>query len=171
MTYILGTKQTFRDADDAVAMEFLETVCDITALPEYQQLKQFRHHYGTTRYQHCLNVAWYTFLWCRNRGLNYRSAARGAMLHDFYLYDHHKEQPFPGSHAEVHPRAALSNALKFFDPDAIMIDCIVNHMWPGSPHRPATPEGLIVTIADKYCASLEFGTFAARKGLRAVSVH
>ena len=86
MTYILGTKQSFRNADDPIAMEFLETVCDIPALPEYQKLKQYRHHYGTTRYQHCLNVAWYTFLWCRNAGLNYRSAARGAMLHDFYLY-------------------------------------------------------------------------------------
>ena len=86
MTYILGTKQSFRNADDPIAMEFLETVCDIPALPEYQKLKQYRHHYGTTRYQHCLNVAWYTFLWCRNAGLNYRSAARGAMLHDFYLF-------------------------------------------------------------------------------------
>ena len=60
--------------------------------------------------------------------------------------------------------------MKYFDLDPVMIDCIVNHMWPNSRHKPATQEGMIVSLADKYCAGLEFGVFAANKGLKAVSV-
>ena len=157
MTFIIGSTQTFTDPDDPVAMEFLETVCDIPALPEYQQLKQYRHHYGTTRYQHCLNVAWYSFVWCRKEGLNYRSAARGAMLHDFYLYDQHTE--YRGPHADVHPGEALANARKYFETDPVMEDCIISHMWPQGNVKPATREGMIVSAADKYCASLEFASF------------
>ena len=58
MTFVLGSKRDFLDYQDEEAMEFLEDVCDIVAIPEYQKLKQFRHHYSTNRYQHCLNVAW-----------------------------------------------------------------------------------------------------------------
>ncbi len=164
MMEIIGTKDLFNGADNAEAVEFLETIADIIALPEFLKLKDFRHHYGTTRYQHCLNVAWYSFIWCRKAGLDYRSAARGAMLHDFFLYDYHTDQPISGSHAEVHPLVALSNTMKHFDTNEVMIDCIVNHMWPVSSQRPLTPEGIIVSAADKYCAGLEFSSFAAETG-------
>lgn len=157
MTSVLGSKRTFLDYNDTEAMEFLECVCDIVAIPEYQELKNFRHHYSTNRYQHCLNVAWYTYLWCHHSGLNARSAARGAMLHDFFLYDWRKEgaQPIPGSHTEVHPLVALANAEKYFEVDDVMRDCILHHMWPSAPGRPLTKEGLMVTAADKYCAAME----------------
>ena len=86
------------------------------------------------------------------------SGARGAMLHDFYLYDQHKgEQPVPGRHAEVHPMVALANANKYFEVDDVMYDCIAHHMFPSTPTRPTTMEGYIVSIADKYCAGLEVG--------------
>lgn len=165
MTTVLGSKRTFLDASDEEAMDFIETVCDITAIPEYQKLKEFRHHYVTSRYQHCLNVAWYTYLWCRHRGLNYRSAARGAMLHDFFLYDWRikEQQPIPGGHCTVHPMVALANAEKYFEIDEIMRDCIVNHMWPSSPNKPLTKEGMVVVMADKYCASMEMGLYSTKK--------
>ena len=159
MTFVLGSKRTFLDYDDVEAMEFLEDVCDIVAVPKYQELKNFRHHYSTNRYQHCLNVAWYTFLWCKRRGLNAKSAARGAMLHDFFLYDWRVEgsQPIEGKYVEVHPLVALANAEKYFEVDDIMRDCILHHMWPSAKGRPLTKEGLIVTLADKYCATMEIG--------------
>ncbi|MBQ1319675.1 MAG: HD domain-containing protein [Solobacterium sp.] len=157
MTFVLGSKRDFLDYQDEEAMEFLEDVCDIVAIPEYQKLKQFRHHYSTNRYQHCLNVAWYTFLWCRRAGLNARSAARGAMLHDFFLYDWRQKetQPIPGHHAAVHPVAALANAEKYVEVDDVMRDCILHHMWPSAKGRPVTAEGLLVSLADKYCAGME----------------
>ncbi len=156
MTKVVGSKRTFTDVTDKEVIEFVNIVSDIVANEEYQKLKEYTHHFSNTRYQHCLNVAWYTYLWCRQANLNYTSAARGAMLHDFYLYDHRQgEQPIPGRHSDIHPMAALANAEKYFDVDPVMRDCIMNHMFPTSFTVPATKEGLIVTLADKYCASLE----------------
>ena len=158
MTKVVGSKRTFTDVTDEEAIEFVDIVSDIVALDEYQKMKNYTHHIGYTRYQHCLNVAWYTYLWCKRSGLNYKSATRGAMLHDFYLYDQHKgEQPIPGRHVEVHPMVALANADKYFEVDEIMYDCITHHMFPSTSIRPVTMEGYIVSIADKYCAGLEVG--------------
>lgn len=158
MTKVLGSAHTFLDAEDTDALEFIQIVCDITALPQYQKLKLFEHHHSTTRYQHCLNVAWYTYVWAKKLGLNYISAARGAMLHDFFLYDWHTGQPIPGRHTEVHPMIALENAGHFFEIDPVMKDCILHHMWPNARVCPTTAEGILVTIADKYCASIEFSS-------------
>lgn len=163
MTRIHGSSQTFLDAADDNAMEFLNTVSDITANPEYQQLKNYVHHNCTNRYQHCLNVAWYTFLWCKKAGLNYKSAARGAMCHDFYLYDNAQFYKTNMRHSVVHPRYALLNTRLHFETDPVMEDCIVHHMWPAGSGMPTTPEGMIVTLADKYCASVEWGQTQAQK--------
>ncbi len=163
MTKIHGSKQTFLDADDDTAMEFLNTVADIAADRTYQKLKNFIHHQSTNRYQHCLNVAWYTFLWCKKMGLNHVSAARGAMCHDFYLYDNAEFYKTGMRHAVVHPRYALLNTRLHFRTDQVMEDCILHHMWPAGLGRPITPEGVVVTVADKYCASLEWGTKQAEK--------
>ena len=157
MTYITGSKETFLKADHDTAMEFLKTVSDITAVEEYRQLKSFVHHKTTNRYQHCLNVAWYTFLWCKNAGFDRRSAARGAMLHDFYLYDTDEFRASGMNHNIVHPRTALKNAKHFFEVDRIMEDCIIHHMWPSGLGKPLTKEGFVVCAADKYCASIEWG--------------
>lgn len=158
MTWVIGSRRDFTDCDDFCVLEFTQIVGDIVAIDDFQQLKNFRHHHATTRYQHCLNVAWYTYLWSKAAGLNYISAARGAMLHDFFLYDRKTGQPIPGRHSEVHPIVALSNAEKYVSVDPIMQDCILHHMWPVSEIHPDTPEGMIVQAADKYCACIEAGS-------------
>ncbi|MCR5229144.1 MAG: HD domain-containing protein [Solobacterium sp.] len=161
---IINNKNTFLDADDETAMEFLKTVADITACEDYQKLKLFTHHRHTTRYQHCLNVAWYSFIWAKKAGLNYKSCARGAMLHDFYLYDPKTGgQPIKGNHIEIHPIVALANAEKYYEVDEVMKDCILHHMWPMNNIRPVTKEGMIVQAADKYCASLEWSIYNVRR--------
>ena len=168
MTKIVGSKQTFLEADNDTAMEFLNTVADIAGNGEYLKLREYTHHNSTTRYQHCLNVAWYTFLWCKNGDLDYISAARGAMLHDFYLYDTKEFRKTGASHNVVHPRQALSNAKKYFEVNAIMEDCILNHMWPSGKGKPKTVEGFVVSAADKYCASLEWGSAKAAEIVPAI---
>ncbi len=157
MTKVLGTKRLFSNADDAECMEFLEGVCDIVAIPEYQKLRGFTHHMYTTRYQHCLNVAWYSYLMAKRAGLDSISCARGAMMHDFYLYDTRRDLlPIAGKHLKIHPAIALKNAQKYFTLNEVETDCIIHHMWPKVAGRPTTKEGYIVTVADKYAASLEW---------------
>lgn len=168
MTKVLGSTKTFLNEDDKSAIEFIEIVADITAVDEYQKLKNYTHHHAFTRYQHCVNVAWYTYLWTKASGLDYVSATRGAMLHDFFVYEWKTEQPISGRHSVVHPRIALENSMKYFEVNDIMKDCIVNHMWPNTIHAPKTAEGIIVTLADKYCATLEWSSYSISHAFRTV---
>lgn len=50
-------------------------------------MKNFGQHYDTSCYEHCMNVAKYTYLICKKHNLDYISATRAAMLHDLFLYD------------------------------------------------------------------------------------
>lgn len=155
MTKVLWSTHSFNEADDKKAMEFLNIVKDIVTVPEYRELMNHRHHKVTSRYQHCLNVAWYSYCIARQAGLDYVSAARAGMLHDFYLYDGYKCSEMKGPHAEVHPQIALRNAEKYFNLNETEKDCILHHMWPVSHTVPRTREGVIITIVDKYCAAIE----------------
>ena len=75
-------------------------------------------------------------------------------MHDFYLYDTH-DSKYAKKHIQTHPSIALKNAQKYFKLDPVEVDCIIHHMWPRVKGKPRTKEGYIVTIADKYAASLE----------------
>jgi uncharacterized protein len=163
MSLIPNSSDLFPDADEETSAEFQDTVRDIVSLPQYQKLKKFVHHNSTSRYQHCLNTAWCMFVVCKNRGLAYKSAARGAMLHDFYLYNTRDFRRTGMDHDAVHPRCALRNAEKYFEIDEIMRDCILHHMWPAAAGKPETAEGKLMTLVDKYCASVEWGVGTARK--------
>ena len=158
MTKVIGSRHTFLEADDELALDFIRIVSDIVQNSEYRKLRNFTHHMYTTRYQHCLNVAWYSYLIARKRHLDYVSIARGAMLHDFYLYDRPSDAPIAGRHSDIHPQIALANAEKYFAVNDIMRDVIENHMWPTGCERPKTEEGFIITLTDKYCATLEWSS-------------
>lgn len=138
--------------------EFYEEVKDIATHPVVLRMKLYPHHGVTNCYQHCMNVAYYNYQWCRFLGLDARSAARGGMLHDLFLYDWHTHTKKTGDrfHGLTHPGTAYSNASKFFDLNHIEEDIIRCHMWPVTIHRiPCTKEGWITTLTDKYCGACE----------------
>ena len=82
----IGSRLNFTDSEEALVSEFMELVQDILHIDDVQELRDYVQHCKTTRLQHCVNVAYYTFLISRRLNLNVRSATRGALLHDFYLY-------------------------------------------------------------------------------------
>ena len=67
--------------------EFYECINDILNHPVVLQMKKYYQHCETDCYDHCLNVAYNNFRICKHLGLDARSAARGGMLHDLFLYD------------------------------------------------------------------------------------
>ncbi len=140
--------------------EFLTIVHSILHHPDFIRLQNYTHHHYTTRYQHCLNVAWYSYRISKREHLQYISCTKGALLHDFYLYDSHlpKSEIRRRLHLQIHPRIAWTNAKARFSLDPIMEDCILHHMWPIDKNRPLTREGRIVSQADKYCAALEWSS-------------
>jgi uncharacterized protein len=85
--------------------------------------------------------------------LDYRSAARGGLLHDYFLYDWH-HAPYK-LHGFKHPNRALKNAQNDFDLNKIEIDIIKKHMWPLTVTPPRYLESLIVGMVDKGCTISE----------------
>lgn len=143
---------------DIDIIEFKEIIRDITENDSVQSLKEHIQHIRSTRYEHCYEVAYYTYVITKKLGLDYISAARGAMLHDFYFYDW-RNKGVEGQkhfHAYRHPRIALNNATEIFDLNDVEKDIILKHMWPLTFRLPRFTESFIVTLVDKYCATKEF---------------
>ena len=64
--------------------EFRSIINDIATNPNVLSLKNRVQHKNKSRYYHCLCVSFYSYAICKKLKLDYVSAARGAMLHDFY---------------------------------------------------------------------------------------
>ena len=139
-------------------IEFYHIVRDIALNKTVQQMKKYKQHCNVSCYQHCLYVAYFTYLICKKLHLDYVSAARAAMLHDLFLYDwreKHRDAEFSSLHAFAHPKIALRNASKLFDLNDKQKDIIVKHMWPLTIVFPRYAESYIITLTDKYSAMYE----------------
>lgn len=136
--------------------EFLTIVGDLINTPEFERLRHCRHHYGVSRYQHCINVAYYSYILCKKFGLNYTAAARAGLLHDLFYYEWDNSGISMSEHALKHSAIALENAEKLTNLSELEADIIKNHMWLCSIKiRPRHKEAYIVSIADKICAVWE----------------
>ena len=80
------------------------------------------------------------------------AVVKGAMLHDFYLYDATSAGSIHWRHGWTHPKTALANAEKVFCLSTKEKNIIYSHMWPiNITHIPKCREAVIVNIADKMC--------------------
>ena len=120
---------------------FLKCVGSLLDSREVSSMKQWRHHFSITCYEHSLFVSYVAFRLARYFGWDFRAAARAGLLHDLYLY---------------HPEFALRNA-QALCPDLSdkESNAIVSHMFPLAVHLPRCREALVVNMADKFCATVE----------------
>ena len=84
-----------------------------------------------------------------------RELVRGALLHDFFLYDWHERSLANSIHGFTHPGIALRNAEKVLKLGKIERNMIRRHMFPLTPIPPRYRESVILCIADKMCATKE----------------
>jgi uncharacterized protein len=98
-------------------------------------------------------------------GFDYRSAARGGLLHDFFLYDWHIGKPYRGLHGFIHPYIALENANQYFCLNELEKDVIQKHMWPLTIRLPRYKETFVVLLVDKYCATKEIVNWGSRENV------
>ena len=120
--------------------------------------RRFIQHGSTTLHQHCRAVALVSLQLVRkfNLKVDEHSLIRGALLHDYYLYDwHKKDHPHPHLHGFFHPSIALKNASAIINLNKTEKDIIKHHMFPLTPCPPQTKEGWIVSISDKLCSIYE----------------
>jgi len=154
------------EINSSVDKEYLDCICDLINHEKVRLMKNYIQHGDIDCLGHSLYVSYSSYLICRRIGLDYRSAARGGLLHDFFLYDWHWEKPYKGLHGFIHPRIALQNANRFFRLNDLEKEIICRHMWPLTITPPKYREAYIVSAADKYCAFMEISKFSKRKNMR-----
>ena len=137
--------------------EFQEIIKDIIENSEVQKMKNYKVHGNTTCYSHCYSVSYLCYLYCKKHKLDYKSAARAGMLHDFYLYDWRVKNSHKRPHAFTHPMTAYQNSKKQFNLNWTEKEMILTHMWPVTLFTiPLCKEGWVLTMIDKKCAFKEF---------------
>ena len=128
---------------------------DVLDSKGHKRCKKFIQHGNTNVRQHTTSVAYMAVAIARKTHLKYDYSAlvRGALLHDYFLYDWH--EPHHGLHGYTHASKALENAAADFAISPIEADIIKKHMWPLNIKPPRYREAFIVTIADKICSTKE----------------
>ena len=128
---------------------FYKIVDDILKNSEFEKLKLYTHH-GITRHEHCLRVAYYTYLVCKALHLNYIEATRAALLHDFFTDEVSNLKAW--GRFRNHPTYALINSKKYFDISLLQENIIIRHMFPVTFIPPKYMESWIVDIIDDISA-------------------
>ena len=97
--------------------EYYNIVASILNNPEFERRKKFRHHGDRTVYDHCLAVSILSYRIAKKLKMDYKSAAIGGLLHDFYYKPWQEEKdtrPFFKKHGFSHAGEALENSKKHF---------------------------------------------------------
>jgi uncharacterized protein len=129
-------------------------LCENSRFPQTAKYKQ---HGSLNIYEHSIAVA-YTSCWIAyslHFKVDYETLIRGALLHDYFLYDWHDKNKDCRLHAFSHPRKALQNAYEDFELTPKEENIILRHMFPLTPVPPCYLESWIVCVADKFCALKE----------------
>lgn len=126
--------------------EFKKIAKKIISNKKYSLMKNDKHH-GLTRYEHSLRVAKWTFILGKKLNvIDYKSATKGAFLHDFFI-----DSDLTNNFYKFvqHPKTSLINAQKYFEITNKEKNIILSHMFPLSPEIPNSLESWLVTFVDK----------------------
>ncbi|MDW7670258.1 MAG: HD family phosphohydrolase [Bacillota bacterium] len=150
---------------------YQKAVCDILENELFQSTRQFIHHKDITCLDHAVYVSYTSFCLAEKHRVDPVSTARGALLHDFYLYDWHHRRPDDSRllqlHGFRHPAVALRNAQVHFEINAVEADIIKKHMWPLTLFRlPKTKASILVSLVDKYCTTKEVTHAKTRRDIK-----
>ncbi|MDE7030917.1 MAG: phosphohydrolase [Lachnospiraceae bacterium] len=132
---------------------------DIFESENFRSTKAYIQHGNMSVQEHSINVA-KASLYIRDKfkvRCNTRDLIRGALLHDYFLYDWHKsDEANPHRlHGFFHPSRSLRNAQREYHLTPRQRDIIIKHMWPLTVIPPMCREAWIVTSADKFCSLME----------------
>ena len=126
---------------------------DIVEKDKFQSLRNDPHH-GLTRYDHVLRVAKNTYRISKVLRMDYVSATRGALLHD-YFNDEEYQNTKGLKKGSIHPVIALNNARREYYLNGIEENIIVSHMYPLGKTKPNCKESWLVTSVDTFVAIYE----------------
>ena len=100
--------------------------------------KEYMQHGSTSVYEHSVKVAYISL--CLAKWLHLKvdpvSLMRGALLHDYFLYDWHEKDRSHRLHGFRHASTALRNAEGYFQLNEVEKNIIARHMFPLNPIPP-----------------------------------
>ena len=132
---------------------FRKVYNEIKDNPRFIECEGYISHGSTNIRTHMINVA-YVALNISEKfkiKIDKEALVRGALLHDFYLYDWH-DKSLTDLHGFNHPKRALKEALKDYDLTEKEKEMIKHHMFPFTYDAPKSKEAKLLCIADKLCA-------------------
>jgi len=116
--------------------------------------KNYIQHGQTSVFEHSVSVATMAVKISKKfKHIDTKSLVRGALLHDYFLYDWHDKSH--RLHGFTHANTALINASRDFKLNKIEKNIIKRHMFPLNIIPPRYKESFIVCLADKICAVKE----------------
>ena len=143
--------------------DFTSIAEEIINSDKYQALKDENHH-GLSRYDHSLRVAKNTYKLSKRMKMDYVSATRGALLHDYFTNEEYRNTKGMKKYS-MHPVIALNNAIREYDLNPIEENVIVSHMFPMGKTKPNCKESWLVTGVDKGVAIYECARFKFKECL------
>ena len=131
---------------------------EILQAENMKQERQLIQHGSISCYGHSVFVAYLSLRISRffSVPVDMNSMARGALLHDYFLYDWHVPDRSHRFHGFYHAGVALKNAGRDFALNEVEQNIIEAHMFPLNLTKlPRYRESVIVNVADKICAICE----------------
>ena len=133
---------------------FDEIASEMLSNEKFLKLNQESHH-GITRMQHSMRVARNVYKYAIKFNLDYISATRAAIVHDFFT-----NEEFGNNlgliQGVIHPDIALENAKGEFPINEKEANMIESHMFPLSTVVPKSKEAWLLTAVDKIIAIYEY---------------
>ena len=151
----MGQKEMSREVDYTA---FRRVLREVLPRGRVAEMKKYISHSDVTVYRHCIKVAFtaYTLAVRYRIRCDLHALVRGALLHDYYLYDWHNPDKGFRWHGLKHHRFALVNAEREFDLNDTERNIIAAHMFPLTFWSlPRCREAWLVTLADKKVAAEE----------------
>lgn len=132
--------------------EYVEIVEKLLENRKFNKLKEETHHHNSNRFNHSLDVSFKTYKVCKKLGLDYESATRAALLHDFFF-----DNEFSNKRERMlkHPSKAVENASKITKLSKKEANIIESHMYPVGGKVPRCLESVVVDAVDDYVSFKE----------------
>ncbi len=151
--------------------EFFDCVRDYYYTQEFQSLDKYIQHGSIQLIQHIKSVSYLSYRIAKKLNLDFRTVARGALLHDLFYYDWHDPDPSHRLHGYFHPGFALKNARELSRKNNLELtkveeNIIYRHMFPLTVIPPVYKESLLVCLVDKYVATKEIIICSSEKRSR-----
>ena len=134
-----------------------EIIAFLSENTRFNETKNFIQHGNTSVYTHVISVAKKSIEIAEkyNLDVDMDSMIRGALLHDYFLYDGHDGKRERLIHGFTHPMRAYKNAKSELNLNRLEKDIIIKHMFPLTIIPPRYLESWIVTYSDKYVSAVE----------------